>query len=137
MKLSDREQLYAPVLVAAFVSLGLAPEWGVAIARQESGFTPGLLNNTGGDALRGSSRGLCQMSWKTAVGLGFRGTAEDLFKSRICADLAAKLCLELVQRWKTNYLLDIASGYNSGRCFVKAPTSTIAYAKNVVSYETQ
>jgi soluble lytic murein transglycosylase-like protein len=131
---AEREALYGPVLVAAFVSAGLPPEWGLAIAMQETRFNPDALNNTGGDLVRGGSRGLCQMSWKTALGLGYTGVPGDLFKPRTCADLAAKLCSELVRRWKTHDLSDIASGYNSGRRFTQAPASTIVYSKNVVAY---
>lgn len=134
MTFAEREALYGPVLVAAFASALLPPEWGLAIATQETRFQPNALNNTGGDLVRGGSRGLCQMSWKTAVGLGFTGVADDLYKPRVCADLAAKLCAELVRRWQTHELLDIASGYNSGRKYAQAPASTVVYAKNVVAY---
>jgi soluble lytic murein transglycosylase-like protein len=133
--LVNRENLYGPILVAAFVSEGLPPEWGMAIARQESGFDPAAYVNTGGDAVRGGSRGLCQMSWLTAKGLGFLGQPEELFQPRVNADLAARLCKQLVRQFKTNDLRDIASGYNSGKPFARAPQPTqTVYAPRVVTF---
>jgi len=134
MTLANRESVYGPILVAAFTNVGLPPEWGMAIARQESAFKPAVINNTGGDALRGGSRGLCQMSLKTARALGFVGDPDLLFQPVLNAQLAAKLCLSLTRQFKTAELKDIAAGYNSGKPFARCPASTVAYANNVVAY---
>lgn len=135
MTFTQREKLYSPILVAAFVSAGLPPEWGLAIARQESAFQPLAVVLTGGDLARGGSRGLCQMSWLTAKGLGFTGQPADLLIPRVNADLAASLCKQLVRQFKTQELRDIACGYNSGKPFARAPKSTReVYAPNVVKF---
>ncbi len=133
--LVDNENKYAPILVAAFLSEGLPPEWGMAIARQESAFNPLAYVNSGGDKLRGGSRGLCQMSWLTAKGLGYLGQPSDLFTPRVNADLAARLCKQLIRQFRTHDLRDIAAGYNSGKPFARAPTSTqTIYAPRVLIF---
>lgn len=115
---------YALILAVAFVNEGLPPEWGLAIARQESAFRPTALNMSSGDATRGGSWGLCQMSLLTARGLGYIGDNLGLLDPKVNAQLAAKLCKELSLRFKTMDLQDIASAYNSGKPYARAPAST-------------
>lgn len=129
---------YALILVIAFQNEGLPPEWGLAIARQESNFTPKALNMSAGDATRGGSWGLCQMSLTTARALGYVGTAQGLTDPKLNAALAAKLCKELVTRFKTVNLADVAAGYNSGKTFAKAPISTrTVYVPRVLKFSEQ
>lgn len=131
----EREALYFPILVAAFVRQGLPPEWGVALARQESAFVATAINNSTGDASRGGSRGLCQMSLLTARGLGFTGPPEELMNPICNADLAALLCKEISTRLKTTELGDVAAAYNSGKVLAKAPASTRnVYVPRVLSF---
>lgn len=126
---------YALILIVAFQNEGLPPEWGLALARQESNFAPQALNMSTGDATRGGSWGLCQMSLTTARGLGYVGTAQGLTDPKVNAKLAAKLCKELVTRFRTNNLADIAAGYNSGKPFAKAPSSTrTVYVPRVIQF---
>lgn len=125
----------ALILVIAFQNERLPPEWGLAIARQESNFKPAALNMSRGDATRGGSWGLCQMSLLTARGLGYVGDAQQLTDPKTNAALAAKLCSELVFRFKTNNLADIAAGYNSGKRLKDAPVSTrTVYVPRVVKF---
>ena len=126
---------YQLILVVAFHNVGLPPEWGLAIARQESNFAPKALNMSVADSTRGGSWGLCQMSLLTARGLGYVGTAAGLTDPQVNADLAARLCRELVTRFKTTSLADVAAGYNSGRTFAKAPASTrTVYVPRVLKF---
>ncbi len=126
---------YALILVIAFQNEGLPTEWGLALARQESNFAPKALNMSAGDALRGGSWGLCQMSLKTARALGYVGAAEGLTDPQLNARLAAKLCKELVVRFRTTNLADVAAGYNSGKPFAKAPVSTrTVYVPRVLKF---
>ncbi len=135
MTFTQREALYFPILVAAFLRHNLPPEWGVAIARQESAFTAAASNNSAGDATRGGSWGLCQMSMLTARGLGFTGTTADLLNPEINAELAATLCAEISKRLKTTSLADVASAYNSGKPMARAPTSTrTVYVPRVLAF---
>lgn len=135
MTFTQREALYFPVLVAAFLRHNLPPEWGVAIARQESAFVVTASNNSAGDAKRGGSWGLCQISLLTARSLGFTGTTADLLNPEINAELAAALCEEISKRLKTTSLADVASAYNSGKPMQKAPTSTrTVYVPRVLAF---
>lgn len=137
MTFTQREALYFPMLVAAFLRHNLPPEWGVAIARQESAFVATASNNRAGDATRGGSWGLCQMSLLTARGLGFTGTTAELLSPEINAELAATLCEQISKRIKTRELADVASAYNSGKPFAKAPTSTrTVYVPRVLMFAT-
>ena len=135
MTFTQREALYLPYLVAAFMKLDLPPEWGVAIARQESPFLAAAVNNSAGDAKRGGSMGLCQMSLLTARGLGYVGQPTGLLDPVVNAALAAALCKEIVTRLKTRDLADVASAYNSGKPFAKAPQSTrTVYVPRVLAF---
>ena len=137
MTFTEREALYFPVLVAAFLRHSLPPEWGPAIAHQESAFTATATNNSAGDATRGGSLGLCQMSLLTARSLGFAGAPGQLLDPELNAELAATLCAHIVSVFKTRDLRDVASAYNSGKPFARAPKSTRnVYVPRVVAFAT-
>src|SRR6476469_1397219 len=101
MKFEQREALYLPILATAFKNHGLAPEFGVAIARQESSFDPTVRVMTGGDLALGGSYGLCCMGLSTAHALGHHDiTPEQLLDPAINASLAAELCVANAKRLK-------------------------------------
>jgi soluble lytic murein transglycosylase-like protein len=61
----------------AFRLRGLNPDWIDAITYVESHWNHKAINKTGGDAVRGGSYGASQMSWKTLVSIGYKGTIEE------------------------------------------------------------
>ena len=136
MSIDERAKLYGPILRRAFEAEGLPGHWGLALAHHESGLNPKAENLVGGDARRGGSFGLCQMSLATAQGdLGYLGDGEGLKDPEVNARLAAKFCKILTMRFKTTDLRDIASAYNSGRVFEKAPVSTrTRYVPSVLAH---
>lgn len=127
---------YGPILRDAFAELGLPPVWGIAIARQESAFRAGACNNSGGDAARGGSWGLCQVSLQTARALGFEGGPQHLLDPATNARLAAQLCSQLAARFGSN-LIDVAAAYNSGKSYQHAPESARDYAERVLAFSQQ
>lgn len=134
MKFADREKLFLPIVAHAFTSHGLPPELGAAIARQESNFAADAVVLTGGDARRGGSYGLCQMSLKTGLGMDKGCTSGRLLDAGYNAELAARLCATNSKACKGN-VEDIISMYNSGKAFYKAPDSTkLVYVPNVMKY---
>lgn len=136
MTLEERAVIYGPIIRRAFEAEGLPGAWGMAIACQESGFQPRAEVSTGGDARRGGSFGICQMSLATAQGdLGYLGGGEGLKDPLVNAQLAARYVKILIQRHKTNDLRDIAAAYNSGRPYATAPKSTRGqYVPRVLAY---
>lgn len=125
---------YGPVVRDAFAAVGLPVEWGMAIAHMETGgsFDPSLVKMTGGDGARGGAWGLCQMTLKTAEGLGYDGDGPGLLEPKLNSNLAAKLCVQLQKSLGSN-LHDVAAAYNSGKAWSKAPERAQAYAGCVVS----
>jgi soluble lytic murein transglycosylase-like protein len=119
-----REALYTVMLARVFAAEGLPPEWGPAIARTETNFMPNAHNGSLGDGLRGGSWGLCQMSYLTALALGFDGAPQDLLDPERNARLAAALCRKNMQSFRVTDLSDVAALYNSGKRFAQAPAST-------------
>ncbi len=125
MNRTQREAVYGPIIRKAFEAEGLPAHWGMALARHESDFKPDAQVLNGGDARRGGSFGLCQMSLKTAQGeLGYLGSGEGLKDPELNAKYAAQYFKILMQRFHTDDLKDLAAAYNSGRVFAKAPPST-------------
>lgn len=132
---ANRCQQYGPLLVKAFVAAKLPAAWGLAIARQESNFYPEAVSMAKGDAGRGGSYGLCQMSLLTAREYMPTITGSELLKAEANAHLAARHCAALVKRFGEN-LRDVAAAYNSGHPYATCPNSTRnVYVPNVLSYE--
>lgn len=131
--MNSKETLYLPIVAKAFAALGLPPELGAAIARQESNWDPNAATTTGGDATLGGSYGLCQMSLATGGTLARGVTREKLLDPVFNAGLAALLCK---QNWdKTKSIQDTISRYNSGKDFFHAPRSTkVTYVPNVLKF---
>lgn len=118
-----RFRRYAPVLTRVFEEWGLPGPWGLAIARQESGFRASAVNQGPGDLRRGGAWGLCQMTLLTAQGLGFLGSAYGLLDPEKNANLAAQFICQLRDRYGL-VLKECAAAYNSGKPFDRAPAST-------------
>lgn len=131
-----RMQDVGPTLVAAFRRVGLPGTWGLALARQESDFIPTGVNRSAADARRGFSWGLCQMSLQTArEELGYSGDGPGLLDPKVNARLAAEYCRKLCDRHKVTSLMDVASLYNSGRPYTRAPEPTrTSYVPRVVQF---
>lgn len=98
--------------------------------RYEPGFWERYMKNdpkwVGADpAVVSASYGLMQLMWTTAAGLGFIGTAEDLYNPVINIELGAKLLRQIVDRvlveghvskfiWLSPLAISLAR-YNGGR----------------------
>lgn len=131
MKLTPMQQ----VVHDAFVAEGLDPALGLAIAQQESAFNPDASVVTGGDAARGGSYGLGQVSLKTALALDHTATIARLHNPAYNAKLMAQLCRQNQRLARTSDVAELASRYNSGKPFHLAPDSTrLIYAPHVLRY---
>jgi soluble lytic murein transglycosylase-like protein len=131
----QRLHTYGPILVDAFVRHGLPGVWGVGLARQESDFDASAKNLEGGDAKRGGSFGLCQVTLLTARSLRGDGvTPEMLCDASFNADVAAELVAQLRDRYR-GVVSDILAAYNSGKPWAHAPTRTQkVYVPNVIKH---
>lgn len=115
------------------MSHSLPVNWGLALARQESGIRPWARNNIGGDRRRGGAWGLFQMTLETAQGLGYRGDGYGLLDPVLNADYAARLVAQLRNRWQS--LQDVAAAYNSGKPYALAPATTrLTYCPRVLQF---
>lgn len=126
---------HGPVIVEAFVRYSLPAVWGIGLARQESDFDPNAKQLGGGDAKRGGSYGLCQMSLMTARALRGEGITPDmLLDPSFNADIAAELVSQLTAQYR-GVLSDVLSAYNSGKPWHRAPKSTQrVYVPGVIKY---
>ncbi len=118
----------------------IAPKWAVdpalvlAIIRQESNFTATAHNGTGGDALRGGAYGLMQMTYKTAVGLGYKeANGDSLFVPATNLTYGCKLISQLQKR-RGYTVRDVVCAYNSGKPEARAPASTLVYVERVMRF---
>ena len=135
MLFAAREALYLHMLAQAFAAEGLPPEWGPAFARTESGFVADARATARGDALRGGSWGLTQVSYLTAKSLGYQGLPQGLIEPQLNAALAAKLCKKNMADYHVTSLQDVAALYNSGHRYANAPASTrTIYVPRVVRF---
>jgi soluble lytic murein transglycosylase-like protein len=100
----------------------------LAIIAQESGGDPNATNLTGGDALRGGSYGLMQMSLATAKGYGYTGTGTGLLDPRTNVDLGVRYLADCFAQAGGD-LNGAAQAYNSGRT-----TGAPSYGAQVVSF---
>lgn len=104
-----------PALIAAIISV-------------ESNFSPSAVNNTGGDAARGGSYGLMQMSLKTAQGYGYTGTGPGLLDVMTNLTYGTRYLADCVAQANGD-IAGAASCYNSG----STRNAGGAYATKVVS----
>lgn len=123
MGLAAREKRWAPVIAEACRKHGVPVVWGLAMAYAESLFEPGTIIHSGGDGKRGGAWGMFQMTLKTARGEGFAGEPESLLDPVTNCDIAMRFVAGLMRRHGDD-LRDVASAYNSGKSFAKAPAST-------------
>lgn len=139
------EKKYLPLLARIGANHGLAPEYLVAIARQESAFDPNARSAPGAaDDLLGGAFGLCQMTMDTARVLGFKGAAEGLFYPDTNAEYAALLAVSNAKRFKLDMkdILQLAQCHNGGEPLnhidpAKKPrkyTNVQAYGNRVASF---
>jgi soluble lytic murein transglycosylase-like protein len=104
-----------PALIAAIISV-------------ESNFSASAVNNTGGDAARGGSYGLMQMSLKTAQGYGYSGTGPGLLDVMTNLTYGTRYLADCVEQANGD-IAGAASCYNSG----STKNAAGAYATKVVS----
>lgn len=102
---------FDPLVMAAATRYGLPAALIKAIIRAESNGDP-LAFNPEGDGSN-PSRGLMQVRWSTAQGLGYTGDPAKLFDPRVNIELGAKLLRQLWDRFKGG-TTDIISAYNAG-----------------------
>ena len=135
MTREERLHAYGPGIVEAFLRHNLPGIWGIGIARQESDFEPSAKNLAGGDARVGGSYGLCQVSLQTARSLRGEGVIADmLLNPSFNADIAAELVSRLTAQYR-GVLSDVLAGYNSGKPWHRAPTSTQrVYVPSVIKH---
>jgi soluble lytic murein transglycosylase-like protein len=112
----SREHAYDVAIAAA------AERWKVpvalikAIIAKESEFQPRATALDRGDAARGGSYGLMQLSLETAHELGFRGTVQDLYDAAVNVNLGARYLRDLLSEATAGgYGVDsVISAYNAG-----------------------
>jgi len=95
-----------------------------AIIQKESGGDPRAFNPEG--AGTNPSRGLMQVRWSTALGLGFTGKPESLFDPAVNIDLGAKLLRQLWDQFNGR-LEDVVAAYNGGPKMVTQRMPGAAY----------
>lgn len=134
---------YHTLIETTFQELSLPAALGLAIARIESNFNPIAINLGPGDKQRGGAYGLCQMTFRTAKALGFKGKPENLYEPKLNVSLAAKLCDANASRIKYKFdslewRQDILAMYNSGKSFKTAPAMTrLGYVPTALSFYTE
>lgn len=122
-KLDDRVRLYSNEIKDAFLYNGVPFVIGLAFAHRESRFR-NVSNLTGGDGARGGAWGIFQVTLKTARGYGFEGSVHELSSIRINAHYASKVIKWAMTGVAADDYKNIASRYNSGKPFDKAPDMT-------------
>ena len=100
LTLSQRVSAYLPTVAKAFAAAGLAPEFGCALAHQESVWNPGATKLTGSDGAYGGAFGLFQMTASTYRELGATGTPDALLDVQTAIDWAIKLALDNAKKGK-------------------------------------
>jgi soluble lytic murein transglycosylase-like protein len=115
-------------LVASLASpMGLDPNALLAIIQQESGGNANATNNTGGDAVRGGSYGLMQVSYQTARGYGYAGQPAGLLDPTTNVTYGARYFMDCVAQ-AAGDLAGAFSCYNSG-----STTGAPNYATSVLA----
>lgn len=103
---------------SSFASENLPSELGLALCEQESNFDPNVTNMGPGDAERGGSYGLFQMSLATAKTLGFQGQGEELHNPILNCFYAAKLTSQNARILGTHDVAKLAAAHNCGTTHV-------------------
>lgn len=88
----------------------------LAICTVESNLNPLAINRDEPNNRR--SHGLCQIQYRTAKWLGFKGRVEDLYYAKINAKWSAKYLKYQFKRYNGNLNHTIAA-YNAGRIYIR------------------
>lgn len=107
--------------------MGLDPNALLAIIQQESQGNPNAMNKTGGDAARGGSYGLMQVSYATAVGYGYAGQPAGLLDPTTNVTYGARYFMDCFAQ-AAGQLVGAFSCYNSG-----STTGAPNYAASVMA----
>lgn len=92
---------------------GIPPAMVAAIMQQESGGNPNAENLTGGDAARGGSYGLMQVSLLTAQGYGYTGDGQGLLDPDTNLEYATAYLGDLYRQYGGD-VNDTVAAYNAG-----------------------
>lgn len=122
------------------------PAFGMAIVEQESAFDTWAQATDPRDLARGGSRGLVQMSLKTAQSLGFAQDADQLFFPSVNLDLFLKLCAANEPRLPAairatpgseEWVKGMAMLHNAGRYLTNPNDEVRKYAQSVFNRYTK
>ncbi len=108
MNLSDAYDL---IFAQEAERTGVPFTWLKAIAGAESDYIPDAYRAE--PAINDASRGLMQLLYRTAYGLGFRGQPDELFDPQLNVQLGADLVKENISRFGFDFDR-VYSAYNSG-----------------------
>lgn len=112
---NQNETKYLPLVSRAFANAGFLPEFGAALSKHESNWDPSAMATDPRDLARGGSRGLFQMSQRTAEALGYKGTPEGLFYPDTNTEWAVKLTLANLKALNGNMSYPLlAAAHNCG-----------------------
>jgi soluble lytic murein transglycosylase-like protein len=103
---------YDAIISEASRAFGVPVSWIKAVIGTESSFRERALRNE--PAINDRSVGLMQLLTRTARGLGFAGTDEELFDPRTNIFLGTQLLAQLRARYGDDFRR-VYSAYNSGR----------------------
>lgn len=116
-----------PYIDAASKKWGIPRSWLAAFSHQESAHDPNARATDPRDLARGGSFGATQMSYQTAVGLGYKGEPSGLLNPAVGFDLTAKLLATTRTNNPGSSLADLAAAYNSGRTLSKLQAAIAQY----------
>ena len=97
--------------------------WVKAVAGAESDYNPNAYREE--PKINDASRGLMQVLERTAIALGYQGSAEGLFDPETSVDLGTKLMAENIRRFGKDFE-KVYSAYNSGSTTAYQTNSTVA-----------
>lgn len=104
---------YMPLIDAYAAQNGIPASLVAGIMQQESGGNPNAVNNTGGDAARGGSYGLMQVSLETAQEYGYAGDGAGLLDPETNISIATEFLGDLYRQYGGD-VNDTIAAYNAG-----------------------
>jgi soluble lytic murein transglycosylase-like protein len=113
MSLATVVQAWGDLCANIGQSVGVDPFALLAIIQQESQGNANATNKTGGDAARGGSYGLMQVSYATAQGYGYQGAPAGLLDPTVNVQIGARYFLDCLNQVGGGYA-EAFSCYNSG-----------------------
>lgn len=114
MSVSD----YTTQIQAAAAKYNVPAALIAGIVQVESGGDPNAVNLSAGDAARGGSYGLMQMSLETAEALGYTGDTSGLYDPATNIDLGTHYLADLLAQTNGDVAAAV-SGYNAGLSSVR------------------